>query len=100
MACSSEPVSFAFSVSAMDLAISLSMAKTSVSLRSKVSAQRWESLAALISCTFTRTASPLFCTASFQDVGNTKLLRYLGQIFRRAFVMLRRCPRDHLQIGD
>src|SRR6266516_7546699 len=28
----------------------------------KVSAQRWESLAALISCTFTRTASPLFCT--------------------------------------
>src|SRR5437764_13577901 len=46
----------------MDLATSLSTEKMSISLRSKVSAHRWESLAALISCTFTCTASPLFCT--------------------------------------
>src|SRR6266403_609065 len=36
--------------------------KMSVSLRSNVSAQTWESLAALISWTLTRTASPLFWT--------------------------------------
>src|SRR5215468_5138756 len=42
--------------------MSLSTAKMSVSFRSNVSAQRWESLAVLISCTFTRTASTLFCT--------------------------------------
>src|SRR5437667_1588065 len=46
----------------MALATSLSTEKMSVSLRSNVSAQRWESLAALISWTFTRTTSPLFCT--------------------------------------
>ena len=38
--------------------------------------------------------------ASFQDVGDAQLPCDLGQIFRRAFVMLRRCARDHLQIGD
>ena len=41
-------VSFARNCSAMALATSLSTEKMSVSLRSKVSAQRWESLAALI----------------------------------------------------
>src|SRR6266576_1864755 len=46
----------------MALATSLSTEKMSLSLRSNVSAQRCESLAALINCTFTRTASPLFCT--------------------------------------
>src|SRR6266516_323130 len=44
------------------LATSLSTEKMSVSLRSNVSAQTWESLAALISWTLTRTASPLFWT--------------------------------------
>ena len=38
--------------------------------------------------------------ASFQDVGDAKLPGDLRQIFRRAFVMLRRCARDDLQIGD
>ena len=38
--------------------------------------------------------------ASFQDVGDAKLPGDLGQIFRRAFVMLRGCARDHLQIRD
>ena len=38
--------------------------------------------------------------ASFQDVGNAKLPGNLWQVFRRTFVMLRRCPRDDLQIGD
>src|SRR5205814_941359 len=46
----------------MALATSLSTEKMSVSLRSNVSAQRCESLTALISCTFTRTESALFCT--------------------------------------
>ena len=62
MAFRSAPVSFACRVSAIFVATSVSTEKMSVSLRSKVSAQRWESLAALINCTFTRTVSPLFCT--------------------------------------
>src|SRR6266581_1754559 len=100
MTCSSSPVSFARSWSAMAFATSLSTEKMSVSLRSNVSAHRWESLAALISCTFTRTASPLFCTLPSRDVGNAKLLADLGQVFRRTFVMLRGSARDYLQIGD
>src|SRR6266487_3482202 len=62
MTCSSRPVRWTRSWSAIAFATSLSTEKMSVSLRSNVSAQRWESFAALISCTFTRTASPLFCT--------------------------------------
>ena len=38
--------------------------------------------------------------AAFYDVGHTKLLCYLGQVFGHAFVMLGRCARDHLEIGD
>ena len=38
--------------------------------------------------------------ASFQDVGDAKLPGDLGQVFRRAFVMLRGSARDHLQIRD
>jgi|SRR5262245_22673648 len=33
-------------------------------------------------------------------VGDTKLLGDLGQVYRRAFIMLRGCPRNDLQIGD
>jgi len=57
------------------------------------------SLAALISCTFTRTASPLFCTL-LQDMGNAKLPGDLGKIARLALILLRGSARDHLQIGD
>ena len=38
--------------------------------------------------------------ASFQDVSDAQLPRDLGQVFRRALVMLGRCARDDLQIGD
>jgi hypothetical protein len=38
--------------------------------------------------------------ASFQNVGDPKLLGDFGQVFRRAFVLLRRSARDHLQIRD
>src|SRR5438552_15604837 len=112
MTCSSRPVSFACNWSAIDLATSLSTEKMSVSLRSKVSAHRCESLAALISCTFTRTASALFCTlpSSFLlrcgrrpvawHMGDAQLPGDLRQVLRRAFVMLRGCARDHLQISD
>src|SRR5256885_16472284 len=100
MTCSSAPVSFARNWSAMALATSLSTEKMSVSLRSKVSAHRWESLAALINCTFHThsVAAPL--DTSFQDVSNPKLLADLGQVFRRTFVMLRGSARDYFQIGD
>ena len=37
---------------------------------------------------------------SFQDVGDAELPGNLRQISRCTFVMLRRCARDHLQIGD
>jgi hypothetical protein len=37
---------------------------------------------------------------SFQDMGDAKLLCDLGQVFRRAFVMLGGCARSDLQIGD
>jgi len=37
---------------------------------------------------------------SFQDVSDAKLAGDLAQVFRRAFVMLRRCARDDLQVGD
>src|SRR5438105_7691730 len=84
----------------MALATSLSTKKMSVSLRSKVSAQRWESLAALMSCTLTRTVSPLFCTLPSRIWATPSCLAISGQVFRRAFVVLRRSPRDHLQIGD
>jgi len=43
-------------------------------------------------------AAPLH--TSFQDVSNPQLLADLGQVFRRAFVMLRGSARDYLQIGD
>ena len=86
--------------SAMLSATSLSTEKMSVSLRSKVSAQRCESLAALISCTFTRTASPLFCTLPSRMWATPSCLRDLRQVSRRAFVVLSRSARDHFQIGD
>ena len=38
--------------------------------------------------------------ASFQDVGDAELLCDLGQVVRRAFVMLRGSPRDYLQVRD
>ena len=38
--------------------------------------------------------------AAFQDVRHAKLAGDLGQVFRRALVMLGRGARDHLQIGD
>src|SRR5437899_1042424 len=82
MTCSSAPVSFARNWSAMALATSLSTERMSVSLRSKVSAQRWESLVALISCTFTRTISPLFCTFPSCSFSKTRRL----QLFRRCRV--------------
>ena len=62
MTSASCPESLALSCSAMALATSLSTDKMSVSLRSNVSDQRWESLAALINCTFTRTVPAFFCT--------------------------------------
>ena len=55
---------------------------------------------ALISCTFTRTWSPAFCTLPSKNVGDAELLRDLGKIFRRAFEVLRRRPRDHFQVRD
>ena len=75
----------------MALATSLSTEKMSVSLRSKVSAQRWESLAALISCTLTAHSVACLLHAAFQDVGDAKLLGDFRQVFRRAFVMLGGC---------
>src|SRR5439155_52057 len=77
MTCSSGPLRCARSCSAMALATSLSTEKMSVNLRSNISAQRWESLGALISCTFTRTASPLFCTLPCCG-SNTRSLHFFG----------------------
>src|SRR5690242_13330639 len=37
---------------------------------------------------------------SFQKMSDAKLFCYLRQILRRALVMLRRCPRNDLEIGD
>ena len=42
----------------------------------------------------------LLLHTSFQDVGDAKLPGDFGQIFRGAFVMLRRRARDHFQISD
>ena len=41
-----------------------------------------------------------FLDATLQDVRDAELLRDLRQIFRHAFEMLGRSPRDHFQIGD
>ena len=68
----------------------------SVSLRSKVSAQRWESLVALMSCTFTRTSSWLFCIAAFDNVRHAELLRDLPQVLPCGLVMPGRRARNHL----
>jgi hypothetical protein len=38
--------------------------------------------------------------AAFQNVRDAKLPGDLRQVFRRAFVMLRGCARDDLQVGD
>ena len=38
--------------------------------------------------------------ASFEDVGDAELLRDLSQIGRRALESLRRCARNHFQLGD
>ena len=38
--------------------------------------------------------------ATFEDVGDAELPRDLRQIFGRALVVLRRCARDHFQIGN
>ena len=38
--------------------------------------------------------------ASFQDVGHPQSFADIGQVLRRAFVMLRRCARDNLQISN
>src|SRR4029079_10057876 len=40
-----------------------------------------------------------FLDGTFEDVGDPELTRYFRKIFRRAFVMLRRCPRNDFQIG-
>src|SRR2546430_17273972 len=40
---------------------------------------------------------PALLNPSFKDVGYSQLLCDLGQVFRRAFAMLRRCARDALQ---
>src|SRR5438046_7373303 len=83
----------------MALDTSLSTEKMSVSLRSNVSAQRWESLAALINCTFTRTASPFFCTLPSKMWATPSCLAISGR-FSGAFVMLRGCARDDLKISN
>ena len=41
-----------------------------------------------------------FLDAAFQNIGDAELLRDLAQIARRAFVFLRRCPRDDFEITD
>ena len=38
--------------------------------------------------------------AAFKKIGYAKLLRDFTQVSRRTLVVLRRCARDHLQIGD
>src|SRR6266478_10068225 len=100
MTCSSRPLSFARNWSAMVLATSLSTEKMSVSLRSKVSAQTWESLAALINCTFTPHGIAALLYAAFQNMRDAKLLCDVGQICGCALIMLGGCARDHLRISD